>query len=200
MPESGGIDRQIVLPEFRRASLSGIVPGRESNWQLARSIEELRRAIGEHDSYHEQERTALASAHDDLGRRLNELCEFHQLHFYQDNVAANQTDVALLGPPSTRGYVASEDGSICALAVRSNAARTAGSFTVEPRINGTKIGFNVTIDGTNTTVNYDRQDQGIDPFVAGDLIDMVITSTAAWAPTTADIDISCGIVLFAGLR
>lgn len=163
-------------------------------------VAELRKDNDDHDLYHEQERTALAAAYDELARRLNEMCEFHQLTFYQNLVTANQTNVALLGPPSTRGYVAAEDGSICSLAVRSDAARTAGSFTIEPRINGTKIGFNLTIDGTNTTVNYDRQDQGIDTFVAGDLIDMVITSTAAWAPVTANIDCSIGIVLFAGLR
>lgn len=195
MPEQGGIDRQIILPEFKRRESRPVQRGREIE-----SIGNLHKAQDDHERYHEEERTALAAAHDDLARRLNEMCEFHQFTFYQDNVAASQTDVVLLGPASTRGYVAAEDGSICTIVVRSNAARTAGSFTVTPRVNGTKASFSLTIDATNTTVNYDRQNQGIDTFVAGDLIDCVITSTSGWLPVTADVDISIGVVLFAGVR
>jgi len=195
VPEQGGIDRQIILPEFRRREFRPLQRGREME-----GIANLHKAQDDHERYHEQERTAIAAGHDDLARRLNELCEFHQFSFYADNVAASQTDVALLGPPSTRGYVAGEDGSICTIAIRCNDARTAGSFTVTPRVNGVKAAFSLTIDATNTTVNYDRQNQGIDTFVAGDLIDCVISSTSAWLPVTADIDVSVGVVLFAGVR
>lgn len=213
MPEMGGISRTFGLPDFRRivgadiASLKDLtgeefIRGDELtvHHRIVQVLNNFHTRLDNIDDYLPDQREALAAMYDELAQRANELNEIHALPFYQDNVAAAQTDVALLGPPSTRGYVAPEDGSIITLAVRTNDPRTAGTLTVEPRVNGTKIGFAVALNATDTTFKYDRQDQGLDTFVAGDLIDMVITTDAGWLPVTADIDVSIGVVFFKGVR
>ena len=86
------------------------------------------------------------------------------------------------------------------IAARVDDPRTAGSLTIEPTINGVKIGFSVVLDATNATFVYGRQDQGEDVFVAGDRIGAVITTTGAWTPVTANLDATVGVVFFKGTR
>lgn len=112
--------------------------------------------------------------------------------FYQDNVAASQTDVTL-GSGSRSGlsagpaFIASRAGSVTGIVVYSNAARTAGTLTVEVKKNGAATGLTAVLDGTNTTLKATYQVKGADTFVAGDRITAAITTDGSWAPTTADI-------------
>jgi hypothetical protein len=201
MPEQGGLERSLPLMEFKPdpdlnqpiTSTSPLTQALELSLQNRDKFKLL-------EEYLVGMRDVLIAAHDEVTTRVNELPVMAPLTFFQDTVAASQTDIALGDPGAGRGYIAVEDGSIVSVSVRVDDPRTAGSLTVEPTINGTKIGFSVTLNGADTTFKYDRQDQGLDVFLAGDRIGAVITSDGAWLPTTANIDVSVGVVFSKGVR
>lgn len=114
--------------------------------------------------------------------------------WFQDDVAASQTAVALsLGNSRTERPMPA-DGYIVGISVYSNAARTAGTLTVDATINGTVSGLTATLDGTNTQTKSTRQSNHADKFTAGQRIGVKITTDGTWAPTTADIDVSVLVV------
>lgn len=77
-------------------------------------------------------------------------------------------------------------GSITAISVGGNAARSGGTATFEVWKNGVATGLTVVIDATNTQYFFATQAAGTDTFVAGDRLDVRVTTTAAWAPTTGE--------------
>lgn len=116
--------------------------------------------------------------------------------WYQDNVAASQTDVALAREGD--GVWASLDGkmltvragSITGVAVKiSDAADTcsAGTATVEVTKNGSGVGLTAVLDATNNRYKATTQAKDADTFAAGDELGLKITTDGSWAPTTADI-------------
>lgn len=118
--------------------------------------------------------------------------------WFQDNVAASQTAATMTryvaGPTfSLNLWVAPRNGSITAIAVKSNTARTAGTLTVEAYINGAASGLTAVLDGTNTTFKATTQGKDADSFSAGNEIDVRITTTSDWAPTTADVRVAIEI-------
>ena len=105
--------------------------------------------------------------------------------WYQDSVAASQTDVLL-----TRYtlWVAPAPGAVRALWVRSDAARAGGTLTIELFKNGTQLGVAlVTLNATQTTFNVARLERSTLPFLPGDILDLRLTTTGAWSPTTANM-------------
>ena len=60
-------------------------------------------------------------------------------------------------------------------------------MTVDATIDGTATGLQAVLDGTNTTFKATTQAKDADAFTAGQLIGVKITTSADWAPTTADI-------------
>lgn len=110
--------------------------------------------------------------------------------WWQDNVTATQTNVVLAMANARTEVPMPTGGSVIGIAVRSNAARSAGTLTVEATIDGTAIGLTAVLDGTNTQTNVASQDVGTDVFTAGQRIGVKITTSGTWAPTTADIDVS----------
>ena len=111
--------------------------------------------------------------------------------FYQDNVAASQSAVALavVGPASGIDYEMPWAGSIVGISaqVASAEARTAGTLTVDATINGTVTGLQAVLDGTNTQNHSATQAKDTDAFVAGDLLGCKITTDAGWLPVSADL-------------
>jgi hypothetical protein len=73
--------------------------------------------------------------------------------------------------------------------VYSNAARTAGTLTVEVTINGTGTGLTAVLDGSNTQTSMATQAKDTDAFGAGSRIGVKLTTDASWAPVTADITV-----------
>jgi hypothetical protein len=109
--------------------------------------------------------------------------------WFQDNVAATQTAVALaMGNTHTEAPMPMA-GYVVGIAVYSNAARTTGTLTVDATINGTVTGLTAVLDGTNTQTHSTRQALTSDAFTAGQRIGVKITTSGTWAPTTADIDV-----------
>lgn len=140
----------------------------------------------------------------ELNVRMKELIESFSrfdplalVEFFQDNVAASQTAVVLgIGLGAVDEYVMPRTGHVIGVAVYSNAARTAGQLNVYPTINGTALARSAQLDATNTQTHTSKIERSLaNAFVAGRRIGAKITTTAAWAPTTADI-IVCILVQF----
>ena len=118
--------------------------------------------------------------------------------WFQDNVAASQTNVALetgIGTAGTRfHHHAIRPGSVTGIVVYTNEARVAGTLTVEVTINGIGTGLTAVLDGTNTGTKASTQALLLDTFVAGDRIGVRLTTDGSWSPTTADITAEVEIV------
>lgn len=78
------------------------------------------------------------------------------------------------------------DFEIVGISVVSNAARTAGTLTVDATIDGTVTGLQAALDGTNTTRHKNTQVRGSDTGSAGSRVGIKLT-TSSWTPVTADI-------------
>ena len=111
--------------------------------------------------------------------------------WYQNNVVAGQSGVALsrlTGPDcEAGGVIVPRAGSITAVAVYSNAARTAGTCTVEVVKNGSGTGFTAALNATNTQFAVATAAKDTRVLAAGDVLGVQVTTSADWAPTTADI-------------
>lgn len=109
--------------------------------------------------------------------------------FMQQDVAAEQSAVAIpvLGLAANTEIVLPFSGSVIGIAVASNDARTAGSLTVDVTVNGTATGLQAALDGSNTQYHSATQAKDTDAFAAGARLGVKITTSADWAPTTADI-------------
>lgn len=110
-------------------------------------------------------------------------------YFYVANAAASQTDQAM----SAAGEATAADlpevpcpwaGSIVGVSVVVEAARTGGSLTIEPTVNGTAAGCSVTIDDDPTQYNTATYRRGLYPVTAGQRIGADFTTTSAWAAST----------------
>lgn len=113
--------------------------------------------------------------------------------WYYNNVGANLVTVAVpkIGDAEHDGFdgkwIAPAAGSVIGVAVKSNAARTAGNAEVNCQKNGVDIGLDATLDGTNTIFDTTTQAAGLDTFVAGDEFGFTLDTSLDWAPTTADL-------------
>ena len=74
-----------------------------------------------------------------------------------------------------------------AVIVLSNEARSGGTLTVDATIDGTATGLQAVLDATNTTVHSATQAKDTDTFTDNQRIGVEITTSADWAPTTADV-------------
>jgi hypothetical protein len=79
-------------------------------------------------------------------------------------------------------------GSVVGISVACTEARTAGTATFTVFHNGATTGFGVTIDATNPQYNSATQASGLDTFAANGRLDVRVTTTALWAPTSADCE------------
>lgn len=113
----------------------------------------------------------------------------------QDNVAANQAAVALVrwtsaGTGFSTRWLALRPGSVTGVAVRSSLPRTAGTLQATVYNNGASRFTTAILDGTNPSFKATTQSKGVITFVAGDLLDIRITTDAGWLPITAKITAS----------
>lgn len=75
-------------------------------------------------------------------------------------------------------------GSIVGLSIQVEAARTAGTLTIQPSINGTAAAAALTIDDDPTQYNTTTWRRGLYPITAGQRIGCLWSSSAAWAAGT----------------
>lgn len=110
--------------------------------------------------------------------------------WYQDNVAASQSGVALprqATPTFGDKLILPRAGSITGICVKCSAPRSAGTLTVQATKNGSAFGPTAVLDGSNTTFKATTATRDTYSFVAGDELGMIITTDGSWAPTTGDI-------------
>ena len=112
--------------------------------------------------------------------------------FYQDNVAASQTNVELIR--AVGRWRATQAGSITGVVATMTEARTAGTLTVTVFKNtglagaaGSSVGLTAVIDGTNTSRKATTQAKDTDTFAAGDELYLVVTTDSGWLPVTSDL-------------
>lgn len=110
-------------------------------------------------------------------------------NFYQTDATGSQTAVALavLGLAGNTEYTMPYAGSVMAISVASNDARTAGTVTVDATVNGTATGLQAVLNATDTTYAQATQAQDADAFSAGGRLGVKITTSADWTPVTADV-------------
>jgi hypothetical protein len=106
----------------------------------------------------------------------------------QQNVAANQTNVALSALVSTNFDTIKmmRGGSVVGMSTRLTEAITAGTLTVTLTKNG--VAGTLSIPHTSGVGSVSTQAVGIDTYVAGDLIGIQITTTAGFLPVTTDLE------------
>ena len=109
--------------------------------------------------------------------------------FMQSNVAASQGNIPIdvLGLAGNTEYCMPWDGSVIGISVMSNEARTGGTLEVEVTLNGAATGLKVGLDSTYTTRKATTQAKDTDVFGIWARLGVIITTSADWAPTTADI-------------
>ncbi len=116
---------------------------------------------------------------------------YHVDGWFQNAVAANQAAVILnlYQGNAPQVWVAPRDGWIIDIWVSVDAARTAGQLNIYPYKNGTLFGtITAQIDAVNTTYKLTQTPATKAlPVNAGDQISLRITTTAAWAPVTANL-------------
>ena len=114
--------------------------------------------------------------------------------------AAGQTDVEVFDAEGVRQQVPMPSaGSIVKTALYSDSARTAGTLTAEPTIEGTKVtenGLDTTLDGTTTNDDVAEIAPGTAnlTFTAGQKIGIMLTSDGSWANASGDIVIDVYVV------
>lgn len=115
--------------------------------------------------------------------------------WFQDNVAASQSAVALVIANARTEIPMPAPGSVVGVVVYSNAARTAGTLIVDVTVDGVVVGTRAALDAVNTQTAAGTQTPGADPYAAGQRIGVKVTTDAGWLPTTADIDVAVIVAL-----
>lgn len=124
------------------------------------------------------------------------------LHFFQDNVAASQTDANLvvLEVASAAGHAVASysmpwEGEIVGISYDLSAAATAGTLTVGATISGTEDA-----DTTQTITTAQRAgvevERGKARFAADSYIGAQITTDGSWNATTADLAVTVWVLLY----
>lgn len=120
---------------------------------------------------------------------------------YRGGFAVSQTDVEFFSAGGAFQQVLMPSaGSMVKTTLQSSAARTAGTLTAEPTINGTKVTANdldLTLDGSTTNDDKAEVAPGTTnlTFTAGQKVGVKVTSDEDWAPTTSDLEF-CLYVIF----
>ena len=121
------------------------------------------------------------------------------LGFMQSNVAASQSSAPLdvLGLAGNTEFTVPLSGRIRAISIASNAARTGGTLSIVPTVDGTAKSIpTAKLDGTNTTYHYGTSEWNDSPyFTVGQRIGVKITTDASWAPITANVVVTVFIEL-----
>src|SRR3990172_12408333 len=104
-----------------------------------------------------------------------------------NGIGQSQTDKVIYDSPGIRsGIVMPKPGSIVATVLQSSSARTAGTCTMEPTINGSDVSGNdldLTLDGTNPSKDYADVAPGTTglTFVAGNELGAHLSTDPSWA-------------------
>lgn len=134
---------------------------------------------------------ALHRQADRQGRQLLETRGTFQEMFldgwYQDTVAASQSAVVLdrwAAVSYLRKVAFGRDGAVTWVQARLDAALTGGTCSVEVWINGAASGLAAALSGDEPSISEGNGEVG---FAAGDVIELRLTTSAGFAPTSANV-------------
>jgi len=113
----------------------------------------------------------------------------------QSAVAMNIVEVAAVVLTATE-YQIPFEFEIVAVSLVSDSARTGGTLTVDPTINGTVTGLTAQLNATDTLRAYKRQARGSDSGAAGARVGCKLTTAGTWTPATADIVVVVWILVY----
>lgn len=112
--------------------------------------------------------------------------------FGEDNLSASLTNAQLYrnvqGVEVQLPVTMARGGSIVGVAVAASATRSAGTATFEVFKNGSATGLTCVLNGTDTQYASASQGVDLDTFVAGDRLDIRVTTDASWSPTTSEVE------------
>ena len=105
------------------------------------------------------------------------------LHFYQSDCTAGQTNVDLQRSADTvdQDFVAPLAGSVIAISISIENAVTVDDCIVTWTKNGTEGVLQAKLDTVNTLKHYASQEPGTETFDAGDLVGVSVTTDALFA-------------------
>jgi len=116
---------------------------------------------------------------------------YHIDGFFQNAVAASQTNVilSLYQGSAVQSWIAPRDGWVKDIWLSLDTARTAGTITLAVFKNGSQLGtITAVIDGSiSNTYKLTQADNRALPFNAGDKLDLRITTSGTFAPTTVNL-------------
>lgn len=120
------------------------------------------------------------------------------INYGDQNVSASQTTAEWGNTPSVdvggdiKRVVMPVSGDIVGISLWSNAASTSGTLTAWPTINGTAatLSSGLNTHTGSTTTSYTVEAVGVDHFQVGQAIGVKVTTSSAWAPTTADVGVT----------
>lgn len=123
------------------------------------------------------------------------------LVFYQADATASQAGVELdVAGEATAGdakYVPSPwSGDIVGISVAAEAARTAGTLTVQPSVDGSALGPTAALNATDTQYKTGSARKRQYPFDAAARLGAIVTTDAAWA---AGVTPSIVVTVFANI-
>jgi hypothetical protein len=127
------------------------------------------------------------------------------LVFMQDAAAASQTNAALTVTEVASaagnvadGYTIPWDFEVIGVSVRVAVAdaRTAGTLTVEPLVNGSATGLTAALNATDTQGAKAIQARGSDQGAAGGKVGCRITTDSGWLPATADVVVTVWVLTY----
>lgn len=128
-------------------------------------------------------------------------------NFMQADAAASQSNATLTvaevrdaaatvdDQNAADGYVIPWEFEVVGISVRSSAARTAGTLTVEAMIDGAATGLTAVLNATDTQSAKGTQVRGSDVGPATGRVGARITTDAAWAPVTADVNVTVWVIV-----
>ena len=112
-----------------------------------------------------------------------------------DNIAANRAATRLLrfggDVTSQRAAVMPRAGTVTAIWLASNEARTAGSATLELWVAGAATGVTAVLDSATTTYTWETCEVS---FEGGEGLELYLATTG-WNPTTADMQAGIEVAL-----
>jgi len=162
----GGLQNEIITGQFVRANVSG----RKTTVPFTGSL-------------------SLGAANDPIAVAggITNLSE----QWAVNDVPANQTNIAMEAQVSTNfaTWKAIRAGSLVGMTTRLTEAITAGQLDVEVTVNGVGTGFVITHTSVlNALGGIATQADGIDTYVAGDLIGFRFTTTVGFLPISTDLE------------
>ena len=136
--------------------------------------------------------TAIASSNPVITKSDRDWLPCSETYLRYNGIDVSQTDqIVYQSAGNFDGIVMPAAGSLVKATLQSVSARTAGTLTVEPTIDGTKAAnsaLDLILDGTTTNDDTAEVAPATITFTSGQKIGAKVSTDASWAPTTSTFE------------